>query len=242
MLAGALVLSLVACTDKVGESVAENPALAAPVPAGMVRGTVLETMDAAGYTYVLLDTREGQLWFATQPVPVAVGDIVQTDTGLAMEDFTSRALGRSFDVIYFAQAFQNLSAGAVPEGSRQTSLPAGHPVKPAEFDDDIAVAAFEEGKDIAWVYANRDSLGGQPVTLRGQVVKYNSNILGTNFLHIRDGSGDSADGSHDMIVTTQAKVAVGETVVVSGTVVLDKDYGAGYSYPLLVEEATVTVE
>jgi hypothetical protein len=242
ILAGALVLGLAACTDKASEATAENPALAAPVPAGMIRGTVVEAMDAAGYTYVLLDTSEGQLWFATQPVPVAVGDIVQTDTGLAMEDFTSRALGRSFDVIYFAERFQNLSAGAAPEGSPQTGLPAGHPVKPAQVDDAIAVAAFEEGKDIAWVYANRDSLAGQTVTLRGQVVKYNANILGTNFLHIRDGSGDAADGSNDMIVTTQAEVAVGQTIVVSGTVVLDKDYGAGYSYPLLVEEATVTVE
>ena len=242
MLAGALILSLAACTDKASEPTADNPALATPVPAGMVRGTVVETMDAAGYTYVLLDTGDGQLWFASQPVPMAVGDVVQTDTGLAMEDFTSNALGRSFDVIYFAETFQNLSAGAVPEGSPQTGLPPGHPVKPAQFEDAIAVEAFEEGKDIAWVYANGDSLAGQPVTLRGQVVKYNANILGTNFLHIRDGSGDAADGSNDIIVTTQAEVAVGQTIVVSGTVVLDKDYGAGYSYPLLVEEATVTVE
>ena len=165
MLAGALVLGLAACTDKAGESVAENPALAAPVPAGMVRGTVVETMDAAGYTYVLLETSQGQLWFATQPVPVAVGDIVQTDTGLAMEDFTSRALGRSFDIIYFAEKFQNLSAGAAPEGYPQAGLPAGHPVKAAQLEDTIAVAAFEEGKDIAWVYANRDSLAGQTVCL-----------------------------------------------------------------------------
>lgn len=242
MLAGALVLGLAACTDKAGESVAENPALAAPVPAGMVRGTVVETMDAAGYTYVLLDTSEGQQWFATQTVAVAVGDVVQTDTGLAMEDFTSNALGRSFDVIYFAEAMQNLSAGAVAETSPQTGLPAGHPVEPVEFAHDIAVAAFEEGKDIAWVYANSDSLGGQPVTLRGQVVKYNPNILGTNFVHIRDGSGDAADGSNDMIVTTQAKVEVGQTIVVSGKLILDKDFGVGYSYPLLVEEATVTIE
>lgn len=242
LLAGALIMSLAACTDKAGDTAAENPALAAPVPAGMVRGTVVETMDAAGYTYVLLDTGDGQLWFASQPVPLAVGDVVQTDTGLAMDDFTSNALGRSFDIIYFAEKFQNLSAGAVPESYPQAALPPGHPVKPADVEDIIAVAAFEEGKDIAWVYANKDSLAGQPVTLRGEVVKYNANILGTNFLHIRDGSGDAADGSNDIIVTTQAEVAVGQTIVVSGIVVLDKDYGAGYSYPLLVEEATVTVE
>ena len=242
MLAGALLLGLAACTDKAGESAAENPALATPVPAGMVRGTVLETMNAAGYTYVLLETSQGQQWFATQSVAVAVGDVVQTDSGLAMEDFRSEALGRSFDTIYFSDGLQNLSAGAMPADAAPPGLPAGHPVEPLEFVDNAAVPAFEEGKDIAWVYANRDSLGGETVTLRGMVVKYNPNILGTNFLHIRDGSGDAADGSNDMIVTTQAKVAVGQTIVVSGKLILDKDFGVGYSYPLLVEEATVTIE
>ena len=106
----------------------------------------------------------------------------------------------------------------------------------------VAVAAVEEGKDIAWVYANKDSLAGQPVSLRGQVVKYNANILGTNFVHIQDGSGDAADGSNDLIVTTQTEVAVGQTIVASGNIVLDKDFGAGYSYPVLMEDATVTVE
>jgi hypothetical protein len=74
------------------------------------------------------------------------------------------------------------------------------------------------------------------------VVKYNANILGSNFVHIRDGSGDAADGSNDLLFTTGAEVAVGETVVVSGNVVLDKDFGAGYSYPVLVENAVVRTD
>jgi hypothetical protein len=85
-------------------------------------------------------------------------------------------------------------------------------------------------------------LAGESVSLRGKVVKYNANILGTNFLHIQDGSGDAADGSNDLIVTTKTEVAFGDTVVASGSIVLDKDFGAGYSYPVLIEDATVTVE
>ena len=214
----------------------------------MVRGTVIETMDAAGYTYVLLDTSEGQTWYAAQQTPVSVGDVVQTNAGMPMQDFTSKTLGRTFDVIFFSGALQNLSASAMPEGHPATGMPPGHPPMPTENGDTdaaaapVAVAAVEEGKDIAWVYANKDSLAGQAVTLRGEVVKYNANILGSNFLHIKDGSGDAADGSDDLIVTTQAEAAVGQTVVVSGNVVLDKDFGAGYSYPVLVEDATVTVE
>ena len=245
-LAAVLILSLAACSEKSEETVADNPALAAPVPAGMVRGTVLETMNAAGYTYVLLETSEGQSWYAAQQASVAVGDVVQTDAGMPMQDFTSNSLGRTFDVIFFSGALQNLSASAMPEG--QPAMPPGHPPMPADSGTadasaaPAAVAGAEEGTDIAWVYANKDSLAGQSVTLRGTVVKYNADILGANFLHIQDGSGDAADGSNDLIVTTQAETAVGQTVLVSGNIILNKDFGMGYSYPVLMEDATVTVE
>ena len=233
-----LSLILSGCGESADEPAA-NPLLAEPVPAGMVRGAVLETMDAGTYTYVLLDLDTEQRWYAGPKTNVSVGDIIQTAEGMAMGQFTSESLGRTFESLYFVGVLGNLSSG---------EMPAGHPTTPAQAEEDaaaisdVAVAAAEAGKDIAWVYANKDSLAGQPVTLRGTVVKYNANILGTNFLHIQDGSGDAADGSNDLIVTSQAEAAVGQTVLVSGNVVLDKDFGAGYSYPVLVDDATVTVE
>jgi hypothetical protein len=247
-LAAGSLLVAAACTDTAKEPADENAALAAPVPEGIVRGTVLETMDAAGYTYVLLDTAEGQRWVATQQTPVAVGDIVQTNQGMAMQKFTSQSLNRTFEVIYFSGALQNLSAATLPAGHPATDRPPGHPTTTAApaaagtIVADSAVAAVEEGKDIAWVYANKDSLASQPVSLRGKVVKYNANILGTNWLHIQDGSGSAAEGNNDLLVTSAVEVAVGDTVVVTGEIVLDKDFGAGYSYAVLMEDAGLTVE
>jgi len=246
-LAAGLLFTLAACTDT-AEPADENLAFATPVPEGMIRGTVLETMDAAGYTYVLLDTAEGQRWVAAQQTGVAVGDTVQTDQGMAMQDFTSQSLNRTFEVVYFSGALQNLSATTQPEGQPATALPPNHPktlaapVAAGGVAVDSAVAAVEDGKDIAWAYANKDSLAGQPVSLRGKVVKYNANILGTNWLHIQDGSGSAADGSNDLVVTSTAEAAVGDTVIITGNIVLDKDFGAGYSYPVLVEDASLTVE
>ena len=243
-----LLLNVAACTDTAEEAADENPLLAAPVPKGMIRGTVLETMDASGYTYVLLDTAQEQRWVAAQRTPVALGDIVQTEHGMAMQGFTSQSLNRTFEVIYFSGALQNLSAAIPPAGQSAATLPPGHPgTTSAPVADgaalaDSAVAALEEGKDIAWVYANKESLAGQPVSLRGNVVKYNANILGTNWLHIRDGSGSASDGSHDLVVTSSTEAAVGDTVVVTGNIALDKDFGAGYSYAVLVEDASLTVE
>ena len=74
------------------------------------------------------------------------------------------------------------------------------------------------------------------------MVKYNANILGRSFLHIQDGSGSAADGNNDLIVTTSSEVNVGATVVATGNIILDKDFGAGYSYPVLMEDADVTAE
>ena len=92
------------------------------------------------------------------------------------------------------------------------------------------------------LYRDKAALDGKQVSLQGQVVKVNNGIMKRNFVHIQDGSGDAADGSNDLIVTTKADTAVGETVVLTGNIVLDKDFGAGYSYPVLLEDASVTTE
>jgi hypothetical protein len=72
------------------------------------------------------------------------------------------------------------------------------------------------------------------------VVKYNAAILGKNWFHLQDGSGKTADGTNDLTITTEAAVAVGDIVTVTGTVAIDRDFGAGYTYALMLEDATVT--
>ena len=92
------------------------------------------------------------------------------------------------------------------------------------------------------VFTEKSALANQKVVVRGKVVKTNAGIMGKDWVHVRDGSGD--DGSNDLTVTTTAQPLpnVGDTVLVTGTVVLDKDFGMGYQYPVLVEDATVTIE
>ena len=238
-----LLSALAGCSKSADEPAAENAALSTPVPPGMVRGEVLETMNASGYTYVLMDTGQDQRWIAAVETAVAVGDVVQTDQGMPMGDFTSKSLNRTFEVIYFVGALQNLSGGTQMPAQAAAAMPAGHPdIGGNTATAAEAIEAYEEGKDIAYVYANKDELAGKPITLRGKVVKYNAGILGWNFVHIQDGSGDAASGNNDLIVTTKASTSVGETVVLTGNLVLDKDFGAGYSYPVLLEDASVTSE
>lgn len=137
-------------------------------------------------------------------------------------------------------------AAAAPAPAAATpTMPAGEahptPAAPAADVDLTGIAKAEGGKTVAEVFAEKDALAGQPVTFRGKVVKTNPNIMGKNWLHVRDGSG--ADGTNDLTVTTAGAMPnVGDTVVVTGPVVLNKDFGMGYQYDVLIEDAQVTVE
>jgi hypothetical protein len=198
-------------------------------------------MDSGGYTYVAVETSDTPVWAAGPPTVVAVGDIVEISQSMPMQQFQSKTLNRTFDVLFFVSSINNLTAPnvATPAPTQASdNKPADN--KPAVAD--VSVAELEPGKNIAWVYANKEALANEPVSLRGKVVKYNTNIMGWNFIHIQDGSGDPEAGNNDLTVTSKATTALGETVVIAGTVTLDKDLGAGYLFPVLVEDASITAE
>lgn len=135
------------------------------------------------------------------------------------------------------------AAAAAPEATTPT-MPAGetHPAPKAAAEVDLTgIAKAEGGKTVAEVFAEKDALAGKPVTFRGKVVKTNPDIMGKNWLHVRDGSGE--EGTNDLTITTAGTLPnVGDTVVVTGNVSLNKDFGMGYAYDVLIEDAQVTVE
>lgn len=133
-------------------------------------------------------------------------------------------------------------APEAPAAAAAPQVPAGHPVaEPAEDFDLAGIAKADGGKTVAEVFAEKDALAGKPVTVRGKVVKVNGGIMGKNWLHVRDGSG--AEGTNDLTVTTAGELpAPGAIVVVTGPVTLNKDYGMGYKYDVIIEDAEVKAE
>ena len=103
-----------------------------------------------------------------------------------------------------------------------------------------ACSAQDGLQTVAAVNQNKAALVGQTIKLQGKVVKVNNGIMGRNFVHVQDGTGDAAKGTNNLIVTSKQTAAVGDQVTVSGVVVLNRDFGAGYSYPLLIEDASIT--
>ncbi|MBK5205145.1 MAG: hypothetical protein JJD98_06975 [Polaromonas sp.] len=103
-------------------------------------------------------------------------------------------------------------------------------------------ASAEEAKlkTVAGLYKEKSALAGKEVRVQGKVVKVNNGIMDRNFLHVQDGTGDQK--TNDITVTSKQTANVGDQVLVKGRVLLNKDFGAGYAYPLLLEEASVTVK
>lgn len=99
-------------------------------------------------------------------------------------------------------------------------------------------AAKPETKTVESVYMDKAKLKGKQVTVKGKVVKVNNGIMKRNFLHIQDGTGKK--DTNDLIITSKQTANVGDEITVTGTVVLDTDFGFGYKYPLLVEKSTIT--
>ncbi len=102
-----------------------------------------------------------------------------------------------------------------------------------------AATAPSSVTSIADVWTNRKALAGKTVTVQGKVVKFNGGILGRNWVHVQDGSGTAGDKTNDLTITTSDEVAVGDQVVATGVVGIDRDFTAGYAYPVMLENARV---
>jgi hypothetical protein len=229
---------------------ASQPAAAASMAQAvqMRSGVVKETADAAGYVYVLMGTDAGDVWIAAPAAPVEIGSRVESPIGNAMKDFKSSALDRTFESVWFVSFVRpEGSGGAVasaPTGgiaAAAHSSGGGGQAKAAPTPKAGSIEPLADGLTIAGVFGQG---AGADVAVRGLVVKVNRGILGFDWVHLQDGTGSATEKTNDLLVTTAmgATVKVGDVAVARGKVATDKDFGAGYSYPLLVEGATVAVE
>ncbi len=211
---------------------------AASKPGGGLSGKVAETMEASGYTYILVENGSEKTWVAGPKTVVKVGDEVSVAEGSVMNNFESKSLKRTFEKIIFASA---IMVGGADKLSAASQSPANHTQAPVAAAVDLkGIVKAKGGKTVAEVFAGRAALNGKSVQVRGKVVKFMSGIMGKNWLHVKDGSG--AAGTDDLVVTTAVAAKVGDKVLVNGKVASDKDFGSGYKYDVIVEDAEVTIE
>ncbi|WP_306590901.1 hypothetical protein [Geothrix sp. 21YS21S-4] len=253
-----LTMSLVAaatlaCNNKSGAPVVAAPTQGQSAPAAgpVIAGKLLERIEASPYSYLKLQTPQGEIWAAVPETKLEKGADVTIANPMLMRDFESKTMKRTFAEIYFgtlAPAGGAPAAAPAPMAGGMDAAPAGmgnaNPhgqagqTAPVEVGK-VEKAAGADARTVAELWAQKTGLKEKTVTVRGKVVKYNAGVMGRNWIHLQDGTGDAAKGTHDITFTSADQVAKGDTVTLRGTLRLDKDFGAGYTYAAIVEDAKV---
>ena len=251
-------------------------ATAAPKKDTALTGTVIETFDSGGYTYIQIDNGQGKIWAAITATPVKVGQDISLINGPVMKNFHSRTLDRTFTEIVFSGGISG-QQGAAHGNAATTTATNPHTATPAKANNEasfmkaltsgqenkastaidpalatggstkaivnyqeLTIPKAKDGFTVAEIFTQAAKLNGKVVKIRGKIVKVSPKIMGTNWYHIQDGSGDPMHNTHDLVVTSSQLADKDDIVVVEGTVAAKKDFGAGYFYEAIIEQAKFT--
>ncbi|MCX5877210.1 MAG: OB-fold nucleic acid binding domain-containing protein [Deltaproteobacteria bacterium] len=196
-----------------------------------VSGKVLETMNSGGYTYVLVEKGGAKTWVALPQSAITVGSEIACQPGMEMNNFKSTSLNRSFESIVFSE-------GLAPVGPVAAPAPAA-PSTPSEAIT-VSKAEGANAQTVGEIFEKKDALANKPVAVQGKVIKVSRGIMGKNWLHLQDGTGSQATGTNDLVVTTDSLPEVGKVVTIKGNLSRNRDFGAGYRYGVIIENAEVT--
>jgi hypothetical protein len=204
---------------------------------GVHRVKAKEVLQTSNYTYVRVSEGRKDYWCALNRAEIETGKTYYWLKGTEMTGFHSKELNRDFASIFFLEAFSDKPL--VPE----TAVTGEYPMAGASMGgkqkipekQGIKAGKAEGGITISELYANRKSYQGKSVKIRGEVVKFSPHIMNKNWVHIQDGTKDGSD--YDLAVTTLDSLTVGDTRVFEGVISLDVDFGYGYSYPVIMQDA-----
>lgn len=202
-------------------------------------GTVAETMNSGGYTYILLQTKSKMFWVAIAECKVSVGQDVVLAPGMEMVEFHSKSLNRTFDSIIFSEGLVS-QGGEESEKPQKKTLGSSGAIPTIQKDINVDKAEGGNAYKVSELFDKRLELDNKDVVLKGEVVKVTAQIMGKNWLHIQDGSGSVQNGDNDMVVTTMDLPSVGDIVTIKGVLFADKDFGSGYKYNAIIEFGQIT--
>lgn len=243
---------------------------ASQVNAADISGTVLETMNAAGYTYAHVDSGTAKTWIAVPETTITTGNRISYSEGMEMKNFHSKTLDRTFPSIIFssgivdaeqqAVATQKVTAAATTSEdpfaaavAREQNAAPAKAVVPAmggtsggstgaivPFSEiSVEKAPGENSYTVEEIFTKAKDLNGQAVRLQAKVVKVSENIMGRNWIHLQDGTGNPMNNTHDLVVTTNEIIENDAVILLEGILAADKDFGAGYKYAVIIEQAKI---
>lgn len=187
---------------------------------------VLEVLPTEKYIYLKVVENEEEYWVAAGKQNVEVGDRYFFRGGLLKTNFESKEYNRVFEKVY-------LVSKLVSENHGQSS----HNNTPSkEIKKDIE--KVEGSLLIKEIIEQASALEGKEVQITGECTKLNANIMGRNWIHLKDGSKDD----YDFIITSEQAIPEGHVATLKGTLALNRDFGSGYRYEILIENGTIVYE
>lgn len=189
-------------------------------------GVVVDVLNGGGYTYLQIEDAKKKYWVAVGGVKIEKGTEVRFTEELRAKDFDSPSLGRKFDEIVFASNLQYRTK--VPESGNLALI--SEQVKESPYKEKDTLSVKEAMQSCM-------TLSGKNIKIRGKVVKATPDILERNWIHIQDGTGEGSEVGR-IVFTSKELPKVGEIVTASGVVAVDKNFGSGYVYKIIVENST----
>jgi hypothetical protein len=193
---------------------------------------VIDKMSASGYNYLQVTENKNDYWIAVPSMEIEIGETIYFSKFMVMEDFNSPTIDKTFDKILFVE-----DARKSPTPDEMKKIHSGQPSTERE---QITIEPLKDGVTIQQIYSQSAELNGKDVKVKGKVVKFNKQIMKRNWVHIQDGTGTEKD--FDLVLTTDQDVSVGDIIIAEGTLSIEKDFGAGYFFPVIIENARIAKE
>ncbi len=218
-----------------------------PHKAKIFYATILEIKPVMGYQYLKVNENGKIKWVAINDAPVRVGDKIGYDKRTVMKDFKSKALHKTFKEIIFANdlylpqkatAFGSLK-DTLMRTKDNTNAHKGIGMSPQPKDEKPSKPFVKKDSyRVEEVHMWRKSLNKKTITVIGKVYKVAKGIMKRDWVHIGDGTGSEKKLNDDLVfTTTNANIKRADRVKATGVVAVDKDFGYGYFYPVILEHA-----
>ncbi|MCF6182602.1 GW dipeptide domain-containing protein [Lutibacter sp.] len=207
-----------------------NPNKIGPVSSNMHKVKVNEILKTKKYLYLNVTENQDTFWVATRLMDIEVGKTYYYKGGLLKTNFESKDFNRTFDKIYLISGSLVAANHASSAGTKQSK--ASNSSKTKNTPKNITIKGSMK---ISELVKNAKKLEGKTVQISGVCTKINPEIMKRNWIHLDDGSNNG----FDLVVTSDTFINEGTVATFKGTVTLNKDFGAGYKYDLIIENGVL---
>jgi len=222
-------------------------------PQGIYYGTILDIKDAMGYKYLKVNESGKEIWIAIAKAPVTVGDKIGYDKATLMPNFKSKSLNKTFKEIFFVSDLYLPKKVQKPKSMKEMlDIDAKQQIShtdmekwmsPVEEKDQTKAFVKKDTYTIEEIHLWRENLEGQDITIEASISKVSHEIMELDWVHLNDGTGNEEKRTNDLVLTAKnTTIKAGDKVIAKGKVVVNKDFGFGYFYKVIIQDATFEVK